>query len=123
MNLSIADIAWLTAFPCLMAAAQLLFKSTANRARGMGIVSALPLFLRHAGFYAALAAYGAATLLWLWLLSRYTLALAYPFTAVAFLLVPLLEAAFYGVRTNLVYWAGLVLIVAGAIVVARSQHG
>jgi len=123
MHLSWKDIGYLTAFPCLMAAAQLLFKVTANRAKGKPLAAAAPYYFRQPAFYGALLIYGAATLLWLWLLSRYSLALAYPFTAIAFLIIPLLESLFFGVRTNAPYWIGLALIVAGALLVARFQVG
>jgi undecaprenyl phosphate-alpha-L-ara4N flippase subunit ArnE len=123
MTLSWEDIGYLTAFPCVMAGAQLLFKVTAGHARGQHLATALPIYLRQPSFYAALVAYGGATLLWLWLLGRYSLALAYPFTAIAFLLIPLLESLFFGVRTSLLYWLGLALIVAGAVAVARAQAG
>jgi undecaprenyl phosphate-alpha-L-ara4N flippase subunit ArnE len=80
-------------------------------------------FFRQPSFYAAMAAYAGATVLWLWLLSRYSLAQAYPFTALAFLLVPLVETLFFGVRANRLYWAGLALIVVGAALVGRAQVG
>ena len=73
--------------------------------------------------YAALAAYLAATVLWLWLLTRYSLAQAYPFTALAFLLVPLVETLVFRVRASRLYWLGLALIVIGAVLVGRAQVG
>lgn len=123
MRLSLADIASLTAFPCVMTLAQFLFKMTAGRAQGRSLAAALPLFIRQPSFYAALAVYAGATVLWLWLLARYSLAQAYPFTAVAFILVPLVETLFFRVRASPLYWAGLALIVAGAVLVGRAQVG
>jgi len=123
MSLSLTDVCSLTAFPCVMAGAQLLFKLTASRAPGRSLAAALPVYVREPSFYAALTAYGGATVLWLWILGRYSLALAYPFTALAFLLVPLLETVFFGVRASAVYWIGLALIIAGAIAVAHAQMG
>jgi len=123
MSLALRDIAWLTAFPCVMTVAQFLFKRTAGHAAGRGLLAAWPVFFRQPSFYAALAAYAAATVLWLWLLARYSLAQAYPFTALAFLFVPLFETLFFGVRTSRLYWVGLALIVIGAVIVGRAQVG
>jgi drug/metabolite transporter (DMT)-like permease len=123
MSLTLRDVACLTAFPCVMTLAQFLFKATAGNAAGRGLKAALPVFFRQPSFYAAMAAYAGATVLWLWLLSRYSLAQAYPFTALAFLLVPLVETLFFGVRANRLYWAGLALIVVGAALVGRAQVG
>jgi drug/metabolite transporter (DMT)-like permease len=109
MSLTLRDVACLTAFPCVMTLAQFLFKATAGNAAGRGLKAALPVFFRQPSFYAAMAAYAGAT--------------AYPFTALAFLLVPLVETLFFGVRANRLYWAGLALIVVGAALVGRAQVG
>ena len=123
MSLAPLDIAYLTAFPCVMTAAQFLFRATARRTSGRGLAEALPLLFLQPALYAALAAYLAATVLWLWLLTRYSLAQAYPFTALAFLLVPLVETLVFRVRASRLYWLGLALIVIGAVLVGRAQVG
>ncbi len=123
MSLSPRDIVCLTAFPCVMTAAQMLFKVTASKSAGRGLAASMPLYFRQPTFYAALGAYAGATVLWLWLLTRYSLAQAYPFTALAFLMVPLLETLFFRVRASPLYWVGLALIIAGAIIVGRAQVG
>ncbi len=123
MSLSLHDVACLSTFPCVMTLAQFLFKATAGKAAGQGLQTALPVFLGQPSFYAAMATYAGATVLWLWLLSKYSLAQAYPFTALAFLLVPLVETLVFGVRAGRLYWAGLALIVIGAALVGRAQVG
>ena len=119
MSLQLADIGRLLVFPLLMAAAQLAFKSVAAQARGRSGISAVAAVARHPLFYAGMLGYGIATLVWIWILSRYALAVAYPFTALALVLVPLLEALFFGVRTRPTYWIGLAMIVAGAVWIVR----
>ena len=64
----------------------------------------------------AVLVYGAATILWVWLLRRVPLTVAYPFTALAFVLVPI--ASFFlleePLSTRLIL--GSLLIVAGIAV-------
>jgi undecaprenyl phosphate-alpha-L-ara4N flippase subunit ArnE len=106
-----------------MTLAQLLFKATAGSAPGRSLRAALPVFFRQPSFYAAMATYAGATVLWLWLLTKYSLAQAYPFTALAFLLVPLVETLFFRVRASRMYWVGLALIIIGAAIVGRARVG
>jgi drug/metabolite transporter (DMT)-like permease len=115
------DILWLIAFPCVVSGAQLLMRITAAHAAGKSLAAAVSVYFRQPSFYGALAVFAAATLLWLWILSRYPLALAYPFTTLAFVIVPLLERFIYGARTNTRYWVGLGLIVIGALAIARAH--
>jgi len=121
MRLKFLDITYLIAFPVFIAAGQMLFKATASHATGKPLPTALGIFITQPVFYGALCIYGVGTLFWLWLLSRYSLALAYPFAAIALIAVPLMETLFFGVRTNLQYWVGLMMIVVGIIVVTRAQ--
>lgn len=74
---------------CVLAisAGQILFKLAA-RAAGGG--EGFPWGLVNIYLLAALVVYGAATLLWLWLLKTLPLNVAYPFVGLAFVIVPLL---------------------------------
>lgn len=121
MQLTSKDIALLAAFPCIMAAGQILFKLTAVHAKGLALIPALRAMAVLPLFYTAIAVYGVATLVWLWLLSRYTLAIAYPFAVIAVIIVPILEAVFFGERTTPLYWLGMALVIAGVLVVTRAQ--
>lgn len=68
----------------------------------------------------ALSIYGIATLIWIYLLRTIELSKAYPFMALSFVFVPLAAAAAYGERLSAGYYAGMLLIIAGIIVVVRS---
>ena len=67
----------------------------------------------------ALLTYGAATLAWLFVLSRVPLTLAFPFYGLSFVFVPLLAAATLREPLRAAHLAGAVLIVAGIAVATR----
>ena len=69
--------------------------------------------------YLALCVYGIATVFWLYLLQRIPLNLAYPFSALAMVIVPILAMYLFGERLNLSYWLGLIFIVAGIVIIAH----
>ena len=121
MRLSWRDIAVLTFFPCFIAMGQVLFKLTAAHGKGLPLASAAAAFAAQPVFSGALAVYVVGTVMWLWILSRYPLSLAYPFASIALVAVPLLEVLFFHVRTTTPYWAGLALIVSGVLLVTRSR--
>ena len=61
----------------------------------------------------ALFVYGAATLLWVWVLRTAPLAVVYPLYALAFVLVPLLGWVLFGEPMTARHWFGAALIVGG----------
>jgi undecaprenyl phosphate-alpha-L-ara4N flippase subunit ArnE len=67
---------------------------------------------------AALAIYAAATLLWVWVLRSASLSVVYPLYALAFVLVPLLGWAVFGVPMTARHWMGAALIVGGVWLMA-----
>ncbi|CAM3643290.1 hypothetical protein [Paracidovorax anthurii] len=69
---------------------------------------------------AALALYGATTLLWIWVLRSAPLHIAYPFMGLAFLIVPVLGWLFVGEPMHAQTLAGGALILAGIAVAARA---
>jgi hypothetical protein len=73
----------------ILAVGQLLFKLTADRAPVIGGVADLRHLLGDPLLWVALVLYGLATLLWVLLLQHVSLIYAYPFAALAFVLVPL----------------------------------
>jgi undecaprenyl phosphate-alpha-L-ara4N flippase subunit ArnE len=121
MRLRWRDVTLLVAFPCFIALGQILFKLTAAHGRGRPAGEAIAAVVVQPVFYSALAIYAFGTLLWIWILSRYSLTLAYPFAAIALVIVPLLEMAFFGVRGSPGYWLGLCMIVSGVLLVTRSR--
>lgn len=106
--------ALLILFAVLLSGGQLLFKKAALAGGSAGLIGALT----SGWMVAAVLLYGAATLLWVWLLQWVPLSHAYAFAALAFVLVPFAAAAVFGeaITTGLI--VGSVLIVAGIIAVS-----
>ncbi|MDC3024140.1 EamA family transporter [Alphaproteobacteria bacterium] len=72
-------------------------------------------------FYLALVIYGVATFYWLYLLQNIPLSIAYPFTALAMVIIPLVSYYFFREQLNDSYWAGAVLIVMGIVIISFSS--
>jgi drug/metabolite transporter (DMT)-like permease len=115
------QVAALLGISALLAAGQTLFKVAALKLKGAGEASADMLALALIpSFWLALVLYGLGTLLWIYILQTVPLSRAYPFMALAFVMVPLLAVAFFAERLNLTYVIGALLIVAGVVVTARA---
>ena len=102
--------------PVMIALGQVLFKLTSARLTAHAgtpfyTVAANPLFLL------ALAIYGSATLLWIYVLKTVPLSYAYSFMALTFVLVPLMAAFFLKEPLTVKYAIGACLIIAGLFVV------
>ncbi len=102
--------------PIMIAVGQVLFKLTSTRLTAEAgtpfySVALNPLFLL------ALAIYGSATLLWIYVLKVVPLSYAYSFMALTFVLVPLMAAFFLKEPLTVKYAIGACLIIAGLFVV------
>ena len=97
-----------------IAGGQILFKLAARA--GAASAAGFPWDILNAWFIAALVVYGAATLLWVWLLKALPLSLAYPFVGLAFVIVPVLGALWLGESIDWRHIAGGMLIAAGVAV-------
>jgi drug/metabolite transporter (DMT)-like permease len=120
-KLTLTDILILATFPLTMSVGQLLFRQSALNGNGTSFLGLIPVLLRTPSFLLALALYAASTLLWVWLLGRYTLSVAYPFAALAILLVPLLESLLFSHKLSFGYWVGLCFIIIGVCIVVKTQ--
>lgn len=100
---------------CVIAisAGQILFKLAARGATG---AAGFPWSLFNGYLFAALALYGAATLLWVWLLKTLPLNVAYPFVGLAFVIVPLAGAWLLNEPLDWRHLAGGVIIAIGVAV-------
>jgi drug/metabolite transporter (DMT)-like permease len=100
-----------------LAAGQLLFKAGANSLTETGSFFAL----KTAGFLlGAIGLYGLLSIAWVLILQKIELGRIYPVMALTFLLVPLASYLFFGERFSAQYYAGVLLIMAGIVVVVRS---
>lgn len=68
----------------------------------------------------ALVLYGAATLVWIGILRVAPISRIYPLMALSFVLVPLAGMVFLKEQVNLLYWAGVALIIAGVALTGRA---
>jgi undecaprenyl phosphate-alpha-L-ara4N flippase subunit ArnE len=101
-----------------MAGGQILFKLAArDMAQGDGLVTQV---LLNGWLWTALAVYAAATAFWVLLLRQLPLNLAYPFVALAFVIVPLLSHWLLGEPLRWQNLAGAALIIAGVWVSVRA---
>ncbi len=84
------------------------------------IASALFAFAQSPAVIVGLAMYGVGTLIWLNVLSRMDLSLAYPFVGLSFLITALLGYLLFHEPFHPGRIAGTALVIAGVILVARS---
>jgi len=118
---STINVVLLSVFTTTLAIGQLLFKQVSIAIRGMGATDAGAELITHPAFYAALVVYGAATLLWIWILARVSLMQAYPWVAVGVIIVPLLSSHFFGERVAPMFWLGAGLIAVGLVLTQCSR--
>lgn len=124
--LTYIQILQLCSFALLMSLGQILFKQTAisisnsiKPEEALGLFEGLMKALTIPWLYCALLTYGFATIFWLYILQRIPLPLAYPFSALAMIIVPVAAAFIFGDKLNWNYWIGVSLIFSGIIVIAR----
>jgi drug/metabolite transporter (DMT)-like permease len=79
------------------------------------------LILRSPLVLLGLVLYGIGALAWIAVLSRLDLSLAYPFLALNFVLITLSSRLFLGEVVPAIRWAGILVIVGGILLVARSD--
>jgi undecaprenyl phosphate-alpha-L-ara4N flippase subunit ArnE len=106
----------LTGTPALISLGQVLFKLVGER---MNAAPAASWFSAAADpyFAAAMAVYAGATLSWIYVLRTVPLGLAYTFTSLGFIIVPLLSALLFGEAITLRDALGVMMIVAGLSVI------
>ena len=93
---------------------QILFKLAARQLEAQSLSDAFMLNAWKNGYLlSALLLYGVTTLLWVWILRRVPLNVAYPFTALAFVLVPVASFFILAEPLSARLLAGSLLIVAG----------
>ncbi|MGJ8562045.1 MAG: EamA family transporter [Alphaproteobacteria bacterium] len=101
--------------PLMIASGQVLFKLTGDRLARSG--DPFYTVLYNPVFILALAIYGIATLLWIYVLKTVPLAYAYSFMALTFVIVPLMAALWLGETLTLKYALGAVFIIIGLFIV------
>lgn len=109
----------------LSAIAQYALKLGAGRlsseeAQSRGMLSGLVEVAASPAIWAGLAIYGVSVALWIWVLARTDLSVAYPFVGLSFVLTMAIGFALLGESMSAERIGGTLLIVAGCVLVARS---
>ena len=118
-----ANTLWLLLFSISLAGGQLLFKRAAQAIAGVPASRLLVVLATSPAMWAAIALYGGATLLWVWILSRVPLSQAHPWAALGVVVVPLAAVLMYGEAVRPVFWLGAALIVAGIVLTQVGSGG
>jgi drug/metabolite transporter (DMT)-like permease len=116
------DVLWLLGFPSPMSVGQLLFRCGALGIAGKPFQVIVALLLTMPAFYAAVLLYGACTLLWVWLLGRYSLSLAHPIAALAVVVLSLLDTLCFQQPLSGTYWLGPFIILSGTLLIVLVQR-
>lgn len=106
----------LAATIAVISVGQILFKLASS-----GVSLAEPRSFVSFHFLVALAVYGAATLMWLLVLSRLPLSIAFPFYGITFLLVPLLASIYLGETLRAQSIIGGMVILVGIWISVRGS--
>ncbi len=104
---------YLVLFAFLLSTGQILFKKAALVDQGGGLFAALTNYW----LLLALILYAIATVLWIWLLRTVPLSIAYPFTALGFILVPLAATLVFGEELGWRFAIGSFLVITGIVVI------
>jgi drug/metabolite transporter (DMT)-like permease len=104
-----------------IAAGQVLFKLTADRIQGLQIISILGDRRTIMIFGSALGIYAAATVLWVLALRDLSLAYAYMFVSLSFVLVPIAAVVLFGERVSASYLMGSALIICGLMLILGAR--
>ena len=105
----------------VLAGGQMLFKTAADRlVLGQGPLAIALSFVTRPMIW-ALVLYGAATVLWVYLLHGLPLSRAYPFIGLVFAIVPLLGWLVFHESVDGRYFAGLGLLLAGLYLISSGR--
>lgn len=114
------NVACLILFTVSLSAGQLLFKTVGLALRTGPLSETALRVLQMPVLYAALALYGGATALWIWILSRVPLTEAYPWVALGMVLVPLIGWFVFDERVKPLFWLGVALILVGVWITQQA---
>ena len=117
----------LVGFAFLMSLGQLLLKKTALVISGMnifslrefGLLKSIASVLQIHWLYLALCVYLFAIILWLHILQKVPLSIAYPFSSLAMIIVPIMANQIFSEKLSFSYWTGATLIIIGIIIIAK----
>lgn len=113
-------LAVITAFS--MAGGQLLFKLGAAKWSGVNLAGWVVSFLSNPHLMIAVFLYAATIIAWIYVLKSLPLSVAYPITALAYIIVPVMSHLFLGEKVSTGTLLGSVIIIFG-VIVCQYQGG
>jgi multidrug transporter EmrE-like cation transporter len=124
--MKLADFGWLLSGVALNSLAQLGLKMATTttgpiEGTGRGLWLAGQQLATSLAFWLALAAYGMSVMVWIVGLSRLPVSQAYPVLSVGYIITALLAWITLHESITLTRWAGIGLIIAGVLLISRSQ--
>lgn len=119
MKLSYVIAAIATAL--LMAIGQLIFKIGASKLEYKRIVDLPFNVLKSPTLVSACLLYAVTIILWIWVLKHVPLNRAYPFTAISYIVTPIIAYFWLGESTSPMHLIGYVLIVSGILIIASGN--
>lgn len=105
----------------MLAVGQLMFKQSGIAIAGKTPMQAISALIALPTFWLSLVLYGVATLLWIVVLSRVSLARSYPWVALTVVLVPLLASRVFQEQLSARFWVGMVVLVCGLVITQSSS--
>jgi drug/metabolite transporter (DMT)-like permease len=117
MTIEPSRLAQLAGFALIMASGQLLFKQVSLRNATINDAASALHLAKDPYVWLAFFVYGLGAILWIYLLQRLPLAIAYAFVAVVFAIVPAGAWFFFDERLSWSYAIGTALIMAGVLVI------
>lgn len=117
---SFSDYLFLILAPTLISIGQVLVKRAAGSLVTDSAFHFVRSLLASPYFWAALAVYSTATVLWLFALTRVPLSRAMPFAALTFVIVPIISVLTLGEKLNVLFWVGVAIILIGVYVTVAA---
>jgi drug/metabolite transporter (DMT)-like permease len=111
--MTLLNIMLLALYSFGMAAGQILFKMSSAAVKKPFGFSTFRDLMFNGYFVAAIILYMVMTVVWVWVLTKLPLSVAYPFSAFVFVIVPLLALGFLGEPLRWTTMAGAGVIIAG----------
>ena len=105
----------------MLAIGQLMFKRSGMAIAGKAPMQAINTLIALPTFWFSLVLYGVATILWIVVLSRVSLARSYPWVALTVVLVPLLASRVYQEQLPTRFWIGKAVLVCGLVITQWSS--
>jgi len=117
--LTVAQVAMLVLFATMLAGGQMLFKVAAETTPALTGLAGVFALAQNIWAWFAMTLYGSATFLWILILQRVPITLAYPFVALGFVLVPFGAWLLFREPITSKYAVGVFFILCGIFITTR----